>query len=92
MKREFTSVELSSARRTELYDFLLTHHSDKVKKVGNTLLLKSNPSVKVKKGYYGYTDYQTRERSHSIEYLMRYFNYSFEEAVIALLNYKGGEA
>lgn len=92
MEKRFTSVELASARKTELYDYLLKHHSDKVKRVGNTLLLKSSPSVKVKKGYYGYTDYQTRERNHSVEYLMRYFDYSFEEAVIALLNHKGGEA
>lgn len=92
MKKKFTSVELSSARKTELYEYLLLNHSEAIKKVGNTLLLKSCPSVKVKKGYYGFTDYRTGEKGHSIDYLMRYLNYSFEEAVVALLKSKGGEA
>lgn len=60
-------------------------------RVGKTLKLKRKQSVKVREGYFGFIDYQTGERGHSIDFLMRYLNYSFEEAVIALLNFERGD-
>ena len=92
MEHKFTQKELNAARKKELYDYLLKEHPDTVKKSGNTLILLSRKSVKVRKGYSGFIDYQTGERGHSIEYLMRYLDYSFEKAVETLLNIKGGGA
>lgn len=69
-----------------MYEFLLTRHNEEVVKVGNTLKLKQKKSVKIRKGYAGYIDYDSGERGNSIDLLMKYFSYSFREAVDALLS------
>lgn len=61
-------------------------HNEEVIRVGNTLKLKQKKSVKIRKGYAGYIDYATGERGNSIDLLMQYFGYSFEEAMDELLN------
>ena len=92
MGKKFTSKQIGEARRKELYDFLISNHSEAIKRKGSTLLLKGQKSVKVRKGYSGYIDYLTSERGNSIDFLMRYLDYTFEEAVDALLHIQGGGA
>jgi len=92
MRMEFTKEEINAARHQELYDYLLEAHFEAIIKSGRTLMLKRRKSVKVRKGYSGFIDYKTGERGHSIDYLMRYLDYSFDEAVTVLLHIKGGEA
>ena len=86
MSRNFTSKELNRARRTELYCFLLSKHPEVIKRKGSTLILKEAHYVKVRKGYYGYIDYQSSERGNSIDFLTKYLGYRFDEAVEALLH------
>lgn len=69
-----------------MYEYLLTKHSEEVIRVGATLKLNQKKSVKIRKGYAGYIDYQIGERGNSIDLLMKYFSYSFREAVDALLS------
>lgn len=92
MGRKFTSKQLSKARRTELYAYVLSHHEEAVKRVGSTLVVKEQHYVKIRKGYSGYIDYLSGERGNSIDFLIKYLGYSFEDAVDALLCIKGGEA
>lgn len=81
-----------AARRAKLYDFLLRHHYNDVKKEGNSLRLRNNNSVSVKAGYTGYTDFATGEKGNSIKFLMEYLGYSFPEAVAALCADMGVDA
>ncbi len=69
-----------------MYEYLLMNHSGEVIKVGNTLKLMQKKSVKIRKGYAGYIDYDSGERGNSIDLLMKYFGYSFREAVDVLLD------
>ena len=85
MSKNYTLKELQRARRTELYDFVLNKHAEVVKRKGSTLVLKEEHYVKVRKGYYGYIDYQSGERGNSIDFLTKYLGYKFDEAVDALL-------
>ena len=86
MTKKFTPEQEHVARRSELYDYLLTYHSNAIKRTGNTIYLLRQKSVKVKKGRYGYVDYKTGENGNSIDYLMKYFGYRFDDAVDALLH------
>lgn len=69
-----------------MYEYLLTKHTEEVIRVGSTLKLKQKKSVKIRKGYAGYIDYENGERGNSIDLLMQYFGYSFREAVDVLLD------
>lgn len=73
-----------AARRANLYNFLLRHHYNDVKKEGNSLRLLDNNSVSIKEGYSGYFDFSTKEKGNSIKFLMEFLDYSFPDAVIAL--------
>lgn len=86
MSRNFTSKQIANARRKELYHFLLCNHASSIKRCGSTVVLKDQKYIKVRKGYSGFIDYMSGERGNSIDFLMRYMDYTFEEAVIALLN------
>lgn len=92
MRNEFSKSELNAARHTELYDYLLENHVDAFKRSGKTLILRNGKSIKVRKGYSGFINYKSGERGHSVDFLMRYLDYSFEEAVTVLLHIKGGGA
>lgn len=77
---------IERARRKDVYEYLLMNHSEEVIKAGNTLKLKQKKSVKIRKGYAGYIDYATGERGNSIDLMMKYFGYSFRDAVDMLLD------
>ena len=43
-----------AARRAPLYDYLLSRHLADVRREGNSLRLRSNHSISIKRGYSGY--------------------------------------
>ena len=77
--------QIQAARHVDLYDFLLYHHPGDVKREGDSLRLKANHSVSVKRGYNGYKDFSTGETGNSLTFLTTYLGYSLPEAVAALL-------
>lgn len=78
-----------AARKADLYNFLLRHHYNDVKKEGNSLRLRDNNSVSVKMGYTGYKDFATGETGNPIDFLVEFLGYEFQEAVAALCNDMG---
>ena len=79
-----TKGQIRQARRTDLANYLLREHPADVQIVGNSLHLKKNPSLYVKKGFPGYHDFATGEHGNSIDFLVRQLNYSFTDAVLSL--------
>ena len=75
---------IRSARKADLYQFLSDFHGQEFFREGNSLRLRSKPSVSIRKGYSGYFCFSTGEHGNSIDFLTRYFNYSFPDAVMAL--------
>ena len=76
--------KIKEARKADLYDFLLTHHPNLVKIEGNSMRLKDNRSVTLKKEYSGWKDWATDESGNSIEFLTTFLGYEFKDAVEAL--------
>ncbi len=79
-----TKEDIQAARTADLYDFLLCFHPDEFKREGHWLRMKSHPGICMKQGCGGYKNYETFETGNSIDFLLRYMNYSFVEAVSAL--------
>lgn len=79
------SSSLKSARQSDLYQFLLDRHASDVIREGQSLRLRANPSLSIKKGYVGYLDFATGETGNAIDLLTRHLGYSFSEAMEALL-------
>lgn len=75
---------IALAYNADLYDYLCRVHRDSFKKTANNLYLRSNNSLVIHRGNYGYIDYATRETGNGIDFLMRHLGYSFQEAVVAL--------
>ena len=79
-----TKEQIRQARRADLADCLLRVHPAEVLIVGNSLHLKKNQSLYVKKGFPGYHDFATGKHGNSIDFLTQYLNYSFTDAVLML--------
>lgn len=79
-----STEQIRAARQADLYDFLKNHHGDEVKIEGNSLRIKANNSISVRRGYGGYKDFATGETGNGIDLLVGYFGYSVPEAVLAL--------
>lgn len=77
------------ARRVCLYDFLLSRHPGAVEQEGDSLRLRSDHSVSVKRGYAGFTDFADGGTGNAIEYLTNYLDYEFQDAVAALCEFDG---
>ena len=73
------------ARVTNLYDFLMTNHPDDFTHEGNSLRMKTNHSISVRRDYSGFQDFSTGEKGNSIDFLEKYMGYTFLEAVSALV-------
>lgn len=80
---------IKAARRARLYDFLLSRHPGDVEREGDSLRLRCNHSVSVRRGYSGYKDFATGETGNAIECLTRYLDYEFPDAVAALCESSG---
>lgn len=77
--------DIRAARRADLYGFLLRMHSQDVVREGDSLRLRSDHSVSVKRGYAGYTDFATDETGNAVDLLTRYLDYDLVGAVRALI-------
>lgn len=80
----YTKEQLKSARKADLYAFLLSNHSSLFKKEGDSLRMKDNHSISIKRGYSGYKDFETDETGNSIDFLVKYLGYDNVKAVLAL--------
>ena len=77
--------EILQARTADLWSYIVTNYDDLFKHEGNSLSLKSNPSLYIKKGVPGFHDFSTGEHGNSIDFLLLYLGYrSFQDAVRAL--------
>ena len=72
------------ARHADLYAFLVKYHNSDFTNEGDSIRLKSNHSISIKKGYTGYKDFATGETGNSIDFLKNYMGYNFVDAVQAL--------
>lgn len=79
-----TKEQIRQARKANLADYLLREYPADVKIVGNSLCLRKNPSLYVKKDVPGYQDFATGEHGNSIDFLTQHLNYSFLDAVNTL--------
>jgi len=84
MKEFVGKDEIRSARKADIYGFLLSHHHSEVQKVGQYLQLRRHDSLFVKKGFPGFFRFSTEESGNPIDLLVDYFGYSFTDAVRAL--------
>ena len=79
-----TDEEIKTARKSDLYNFLIENYEDQFDRITNSLRPKFNHSISIKMGYSGYYDFATGEKGNSIDFLTKYMDYSFSEAVNAL--------
>lgn len=89
MSQWVNSTATRHARRVCLYDFLLSRHPGAVEQEGDSLRLRTNHSVSVKRGYTGFMDFANSDAGNSIEYLTNYLDYDFQDAVAALCEFDG---
>ena len=87
-KIHVSTEQIRAARQADLYEFLRNRHAADVKIEGNSLRLKDNNSISVRRGYAGYKDFSTGETGNGIDLLTNYLGYTMPEAVLAL----GGSA
>ena len=78
------------ARRVCLYDFLLSRHPGDVEQEGDSLRLRWTPSVSIKSGYAGFTDFSSKDTGNAVDCLTNYFDYEFPDAVAALCEFASG--
>ena len=84
------NIQIKTARKADLYQYLSKHHSKEFKSEGNSLRMANNSSISIKRGYSGYMDFSTGETGNAVDFLIKYLNYSFVDAVLALCgNAKG---
>lgn len=79
--------QIQAARRVNLYDFLQAVHPGDIKQEGNSVRLRCNHSVSIRRGYAGYKDFSTGETGNGVDCLVRYLGYSFQDAVTALCRF-----
>ena len=80
-RKNVTREEIESARKADLFHYLLKNHYSEIKLEGRSIRLLNNHSVSIKIGYSGYYDFATGESGNAIDCLVKYFGYSFVEAV-----------
>lgn len=79
-----TQTEKRQARQADLYEYLLKNHANKFVVDGNSIRLRDDKSISIKKGYAGFKDFSTGQTGNGIDFLCRYLNFTFVEAVTAL--------
>ena len=75
---------INLARTADLYGFLMANHGEMFRPCGNSIYMKTNRSLYIKAGFYGYRDFGNGETGNGIDLLTRHLGYSFQEAVKAL--------
>ncbi len=82
-----SAQQKQAARLADLHAWVLKNAPDRFERVGDSLRFKENHSISIRRGYCGYTDFgETDEKGNSIDFLMKYLGYSFQGAVLSLLN------
>ena len=81
---QVTKEQIQRARKTDLYSFLFRNHYNLFKEESGSLHPLDNHSLSIKRGYSGYKDFSTGETGNSIEFLEKYMEYTFTDAVLAL--------
>lgn len=74
----------------DLYAFLTSRHSDRVRQKYGSALLLENEHVSVKKGFHGFTNFRSGETGNNVTYLCSFLDYGYRDAVLALLGFSGG--
>ena len=74
----------------DLYAFLTSRHSDRVRQKYGSALLLENEHVSVKKGFHGFTNFRSGETGNNVTYLCSFLDYGYRDAVLALLDFSGG--
>lgn len=80
----YTQEQMQKARRADLFLFMQYHFPNEVIKQGNSLRLKRDHSVSIKRGYSGAYDFSSDKGYSGIDLLMEYFGYCLPDAVKAL--------
>ena len=80
----YTAEQMQRARQADLFLFMQYHFPNEVIKQGNSLRLKKDRSVSIKKGYSGAYDFSKDKGYSGIDLLMEYLGYSLPDAVFAL--------
>lgn len=83
---ELTKELIDKAKAVNLYDYLLSHYPAEVEKAGDSLKLKFNHSVSIKRGTNCAYDFATGQGYNTINFLDEFFGISFPESVFALLD------
>lgn len=82
---QYTKEQRAAANRTDLYEFLISHHPDQFKKEGMRYLrFKNDHSVIIGKGFSGFKDCATDQGGNNIDFLMQYLGYDLVGAIVAL--------
>ena len=76
--------QIKRARMTNLGQFLMTKYPDEFQYKYENVVKKTNPRFSVGKNIPGYNDFLTGDHGNPIDFLMRYKNLGFTDAVIAL--------
>lgn len=84
MTNHVSKDQVRAARRADLYAFLEAHHASSFKHEGDSIRLKDNHSISIRRGYSGYMDFATGETGNAVEFLTRYMRYTFVSAVQSL--------
>lgn len=81
---KITKQQDNAAKSVDLAEFLLNHHPNEVHQRYGSVLLNANPKVSVKLGYSGYKVWDTEETGGNVDYLIKFLNYDYVSAVLAL--------
>ena len=79
-----TREQIRQARRASLAEYLLRENPDAVRSAGNSLYLRDNRSLSIRRDVPGYLDFATGEHGNSIDFLVRHLGFSFTQAVAEL--------
>lgn len=78
-----------AARKADLYGFLLKYHPNTVKPCGHNRLQNIEHDSLIITKNLGFVHNSIHKSGNSIDYLMKYLNYNFTEAVAALAAFEG---
>lgn len=84
MSQNVTTEQIQAARRTDLYAFLVKYHDSDFAHESDSIRLKGNHSISIRRGYTGYRDFSTGETGNPVDFLVLHMGYEFTAAVQAL--------
>ena len=79
-----TEEQFRSANQVDLFRFLCKNHADKIIQEDNKVRLISNTRIIVEKQHSTYADLDTNESGSAIDLLVKYFEYSVDDAAATL--------